>query len=163
MSCAAIIVLQRDVYLSLGGLSSVYKSSPWGYADLAMRVREANLDVVLQPLAVVYQGEAEVFGMDKDAHKAQLPVDDQDAFKARCTPTDEPSTCRRLFLRYIPMRLIHASTHSFSSVCRWREVLEAEYCPPQLGEAAANWRMRPSILYVRPPASPHPPHACQQC
>ena len=50
-------MLRRDVYLKLRGFDAAYQQSYWNDVDLAMRAHQAGLDVVLQPLSVVYHQE----------------------------------------------------------------------------------------------------------
>ena len=48
------MILRREVYQTLKGFDMAYDQGYWTDVDLAMRTRQAGLDVVLQPLSVVY-------------------------------------------------------------------------------------------------------------
>ena len=52
--CAVAVVLRQEVYRTLKGFDTAYRQGYWTDVDLAMRARQAGLDIILQPLSVVY-------------------------------------------------------------------------------------------------------------
>lgn len=56
--------MERDVFLGLGGFDDVYIEGYWEDTDLAMRIRQAGKDVLVQPLSIIYHQEGRTFGTD---------------------------------------------------------------------------------------------------
>ena len=72
---AAATVMERTVYLDLGGFDPAYKEGYWEDVDLAVRVRQAGLDVFLQPLSVVYHQEGGTFDAKANSSASLLRKD----------------------------------------------------------------------------------------
>ena len=86
---AAATVMERNVYLDLGGFDPAYKEGYWEDVDLAVRVRQAGLDVFLQPLSIVYHQEGGTFEATSDSaaslsRKDQLMAANGAIFRERC-------------------------------------------------------------------------------
>ena len=86
---AAATVMERTVYLDLGGFDPAYKEGYWEDVDLAVRVRQAGLDVFLQPLSIVYHQGGGTFVANADSsaslsRKDQLMAVNGAIFRERC-------------------------------------------------------------------------------
>ena len=86
---AAAIVMKRNVYLELGGFDSAYKTGFWGDVDLAVRVRQAGLELFLQPLSIVHHQENGTFQANSDSAdslscKDELMAQNRAIFRERC-------------------------------------------------------------------------------
>ena len=86
---AAAIVMERIVYLDLGGFDPAYKTGYWENVDLAMRVRQAGLELFLQSLSIVYHQEGSTLeaGSESAAYllrKYQLMAHNRAIFLERC-------------------------------------------------------------------------------
>ena len=73
---AAATVMERSVYLDLGGFDPGYKEGYWEDVDLAVRVRQAGLDVFLQSLSIFYHQDGGTFETTPDS-AASLSRKDQ--------------------------------------------------------------------------------------
>ena len=85
---AAAIIMERKLYLDLGGFDPVYKGH-WESIDLAVRVRRAGHDLFLQPLSIVYHQQGSNFEANTDfaaslLRKDQLMAHDRTIFHQRC-------------------------------------------------------------------------------
>jgi len=81
--------MARDVFLRLGGFDAAYREGYWEDTDLAMRLRQAGLDVVLQPLSIVYHQEGATFGSGSlsaaaQSRKDKLMESNGAIFRERC-------------------------------------------------------------------------------
>ena len=77
------------MYLDLGGFDPAYKEGYWEDVDLAVRVRQAGLDVFLQPLSIVYHQEGGTFEATPDSaaslsRKDKLMAINGAIFRERC-------------------------------------------------------------------------------
>ena len=93
-------MLRREVYQTLKGFDKAYDQGYWTDIDLAMRIRQAGLDVVLQPLSVVYhQGGSNplppVAGDEQQSGKDWLMESNSRVFWARCYPLFKSRTDSR--------------------------------------------------------------------
>ncbi|GAB4814786.1 hypothetical protein N2152v2_001832 [Parachlorella kessleri] len=78
---AACVAFRKALFQRLGGFDSQYERGYFEDTDLAMSVRAAGLQVLLQPLAVVHHLEGTTFGTDAtSALKRQLMEDNRAKF-----------------------------------------------------------------------------------
>jgi GT2 family glycosyltransferase len=70
---AACIIFAKETFLALGGFDARYEKGYYEDTDLAFTMTQAGLDIVYQPLAVVYHQEGSTFGTDQTSDlKRQL-------------------------------------------------------------------------------------------
>ena len=86
---AVATVMERSVYLDLGGFDPAYKEGYREDVDLAVRVPQAGQELFLQPLSIVYHQEDGTFEANSDSaaslsFKDQLMAINGAIFRERC-------------------------------------------------------------------------------
>ncbi|KAL4514390.1 hypothetical protein Ndes2437A_g01102 [Nannochloris sp. 'desiccata'] len=79
---AACLMVRNKLFWKAGGFDMRYGKGYYEDTDLAMALREAGWQVVLQPFAVVYHQEGGVFGSDS-VEKTQLMVENRAKFQRK--------------------------------------------------------------------------------
>ncbi len=76
----ACVMIEKNLFTTLGGFDPAYGRGYYEDTDLAMAVRNKSMEVVIQPLAIVYHKEGNTFGA---AQKQSLMAKNQQLFSQK--------------------------------------------------------------------------------